>query len=129
MSDELAFTGERFIPGVHGPIWIEHWHRYHFAVGFAACFESALQAVARRRRLEAGDVAVDAKVMLLPTEDRAFKLAAELNVSLPQVDEPEQAVDLVRAAHAVCPYSNATRGNIDVTLTANGQPVSDVAVA
>ena len=36
MSDDLAFTGERFIPGVHGPIWIEHWHRYHFAAGFAA---------------------------------------------------------------------------------------------
>jgi Ohr subfamily peroxiredoxin len=94
-----------------------------FAVGFAACFESALGVVARRRKLEAGDVAIDSKVMLLPTEERGFKLAAELDVTLPSVEDPDQAAELVRAAHEVCPYSNATRGNIDVTLTANGRPV------
>jgi lipoyl-dependent peroxiredoxin len=94
-----------------------------FAVGFAACFESALAVVARRQRLEAGDVAVESNVMLLPTEERGFKLAVELDVSLPSVDDPEQAIELVRDAHRVCPYSNATRGNIDVTLTANGRPV------
>ena len=98
-----------------------------FAVGFAACFESALQAVARRRRLETGETAIDAKVMLMPTEDRAFKLAVELDVSLPDLDDAAHAVDLVRAAHGVCPYSNATRGNIEVTLTANGQAVSEAA--
>jgi Ohr subfamily peroxiredoxin len=96
-----------------------------FAVGFAACFESALGVVARRRKLEAGDVMVDSRVMLLPTEERGFKLAVELDVSLPSVEAPEAAVDLVRAADKVCPYSNATRGNIDVTLTANGRPVTD----
>jgi Ohr subfamily peroxiredoxin len=74
-----------------------------FAVGFAACFESALGVVARRRRLEAGDVEVDSKVMLLPTEERGFKLAVELDVSLPSVDDPSQAIELVRAAHQVCP--------------------------
>jgi Ohr subfamily peroxiredoxin len=94
-----------------------------FAVGFASCFESALGVVARRRRLEAGDVAIDSNVMLLPTEDRGFKLAVELDVSLPSVDDPAQATELVREAHRVCPYSNATRGNIDVTLTANGHAV------
>lgn len=94
-----------------------------FAVGFAACFEGALGVVARRRRLEAGDAAIDSSVMLLPTEERGFKLAVELAVSLPSVDDPEQAIELVRDAHQVCPYSNATRGNIDVTLTANGRPV------
>jgi Ohr subfamily peroxiredoxin len=96
-----------------------------FAVGYAACFESALGAVARRRRQEAGDVAIDSKVMLLPTEDRAFKLAVELAVTLPSVDDPNEAVELVRAAHQVCPYSNATRGNIDVSLTANGRDVKE----
>ena len=96
-----------------------------FAVGFAACFESALGAVARRQKLEVEDVAIDSKVMLIPTENRGFKLAAELDVALPSIDDSEQAVDLVRAAHGVCPYSNATRGNIEVKLTANGQPVSD----
>jgi lipoyl-dependent peroxiredoxin len=94
-----------------------------FAVGFASCFESALGVVARRRRLEAGDVAIDSNVMLLPTEERGFKLAVELEVSLPSVDDPAQATELVREAHRVCPYSNATRGNIDVTLTANGHAV------
>ena len=94
-----------------------------FAVGFAACFEGALGVVARRRHLEAGDVAIDSKVMLLPTEARGFKLAVELDVSLPSVESQDEAAELVREAHQVCPYSNATRGNIDVTLKANGRAV------
>lgn len=94
-----------------------------FAIGFAACFESALGVVARRRKLESADVAIDSRVMLLPTEERGFKLAAELDVRMPSIDDPDDAVELVRAAHAVCPYSTATRGNIDVALTANGRPV------
>jgi lipoyl-dependent peroxiredoxin len=94
-----------------------------FAVGFAACFEGALGAVARRERLDAGDVSIDSRVSLYPAEERTFKLGVELHVTLPQVQDTEQAVGLVAAAHQVCPYSNATRGNIDVTLTANGQPV------
>jgi osmotically inducible protein OsmC len=98
-----------------------------FAVGYAACFESALGAVARRRRQEAGDVAIDSRVLLLPTEDRRFKLAVALAVTLPSVDDPDEAVELVRAAHHVCPYSNATRGNIDVSLTANGRGIEEAA--
>jgi lipoyl-dependent peroxiredoxin len=94
-----------------------------FAVGFASCFESALGVVARRAKAEAGDVAIDSKVSLLATEERGFTLAVELDVSLPSVADQEQAVELVRAAHRVCPYSNATRGNIDVVVTANGQPI------
>jgi len=94
-----------------------------FAVGYAACFEGALTAVARRTKDQVGDVAIDSKVMLLPTEERGFQLAVELAVTLPAIDDPDKAVELVRAAHKVCPYSNATRGNIDVALTANGQPV------
>lgn len=94
-----------------------------FAVGYAACFEGALGAVARRRKLEVGDVAIDSKVHLLPTPERGFKLAVELDVALPSVSDPDDAVELVRAAHSVCPYSHATRGNIDVELTANGRKV------
>src|SRR5664279_4596248 len=60
-----------------------------FAVGFAACFEGALGAIARREKVDVGDVAIDSKVNLLPTEERGFKLAVELNVSLPQVDDPD----------------------------------------
>ena len=94
-----------------------------FAVGFASCFESALGLVAQRQKLEATDAEIESKVMLLPTEERGFKLAVELDVTMPSVDDPEQAVELVRIAHKVCPYSNATRGNIDVKLTANGEEV------
>lgn len=89
-----------------------------FAVGYAACFEGALAAVARRKKLEVGDVEIDSKVMLVSAEERTFTIAVELAVTLPSVDG-EDAVELVRAAHKVCPYSNATRGNIDVKLTAN----------
>ena len=91
-----------------------------FAVGYAACFESALATAARRRRLEAGDVAIDSSVMLMPTASRGYALAVTLAVTLPSIDDAVEAVELVRAAHQVCPYSNATRGNIDVVLTANG---------
>lgn len=94
-----------------------------FAVGYAACFEGALGVVGRRERAEVGDVSIDSRVNLIPTEERGFKLAVELHVTLPQVTDPQQAVRLVAAAHDVCPYSNATRGNIDVELTANGHEV------
>ena len=94
-----------------------------FAVGYAACFESALTTVARRRKEQADDVAIDSTVMLVAGEDRGFNIAVELDVSLPSIEDPAKAVELVRAAHKVCPYSNATRGNIEVGLTANGQPV------
>jgi Ohr subfamily peroxiredoxin len=94
-----------------------------FAIGFASCFESAIGAVARRKKLETGDVAIASKVSLSPTEERGFKLAVELDVSLPSVPDAADAAELVAAAHKVCPYSNATRGNIEVTLTANGEPV------
>jgi Ohr subfamily peroxiredoxin len=94
-----------------------------FAVGYAACFEGAIAAVARRTKSEVGDVSIDSKVTLLAGDDRTFKIAVELDVSLPSVDDIETAKEIVRAAHHVCPYSNATRGNIDVGLTANGEPV------
>jgi len=94
-----------------------------FAVGYAACFEGALGVIGRRERVEVGDVSIDSRVSLLPTKERGFKLAVELDVTLPQVEDPEQAVRIVAAAHQVCPYSNATRGNIDVKLTANGQAI------
>jgi lipoyl-dependent peroxiredoxin len=93
-----------------------------FAVGYAACFEGALAAVARRQKLDAGDASIDSKVSLITTEDRGFNISVELDVTLPSVDDAT-ARELVEAAHQVCPYSNATRGNIEVTLTANGQPV------
>jgi osmotically inducible protein OsmC len=96
-----------------------------FAVGYAACFESSLVVVARRRRQDVRDVAIDSSVSLLPTEDRRFKLAVVLGITLPSVDDADEAEALVRAADQVCPYSNATRGNVAVSLTANGREVRE----
>jgi Ohr subfamily peroxiredoxin len=95
-----------------------------FAVGYAACFEGALGVVARRERVEPGDVSIDSRVSLLSTTERGFTIAVEMDVTLPDVADANEAARLVAAAHAVCPYSNATRGNIEVTLTANGATVS-----
>jgi lipoyl-dependent peroxiredoxin len=94
-----------------------------FAVGYAACFEGALGVVARRAKADPGDVAIDSEVSLSPDGQGGFLLSAALNVTLPGIAETDTAVELVKAAHQVCPYSNATRGNIEVTLTANGAPV------
>ncbi len=95
-----------------------------FAVGYAACFEGALGVVARRAKADPGDVAIDSEVSLSPDGKGGFLLSAALNVTLPGIAEQDTAIELVRAAHQVCPYSNATRGNIEVALTANGAPVS-----
>src|SRR5271165_1845393 len=94
-----------------------------FAVGYAACFEGALGVVGRRARAETGDVLIDSKVSLTPNSEGGFELGVQLDVSLPSVTDIATAKQLVSAAHKVCPYSNATRGNIEVGLTANGEPV------
>ena len=96
-----------------------------FAVGFAACFEGALGLVARREKAELGDVSIESGVSLTPNPStKGFDLGVTLDVTLPGVEDPEQAVAIVTAAHQVCPYSNATRGNVEVALTANGRPLS-----
>jgi Ohr subfamily peroxiredoxin len=94
-----------------------------FAVGYAACFEGALAVVARRAKVEPGEVAIDSEVSLSPNSEGGFDLSVGLNVTLPGIEDDSQAIDLVRAAHKVCPYSNATRGNIPVAMTANGAAV------
>ena len=94
-----------------------------FAIGYAACFEGALGVAARRAKAEVGDASIDSKVKLVTTEDRGFTVGVELHVTLPQVKDAEEAKSIVAAAHQICPYSNATRGNIEVKLTANGQTV------
>ena len=94
-----------------------------FAVGYAACFEGAIGAAARRERIEIGDVTIESRVSMIVADDRTYHLAVELHVSLPDVTDAEAAKRLVAAAHHVCPYSNALRGNVEVILTANGAPV------
>ncbi len=85
-----------------------------FAAGYAACFHSALQAVARREKVSVRESTVTAEVGI-GKQEGGFGLAVDLVVSLPGLEE-ETGRKLVDAAHQMCPYSNATRGNIDVNL-------------
>ena len=86
-----------------------------FAAGYSACFIGAMKAVAGMQKIALpADLAVDAEVDLGPV-GKAYGVAARLNVSLPGMDKAA-AQALVDTAHQVCPYSNATRGNIDVTI-------------
>ncbi|MGC5166472.1 organic hydroperoxide resistance protein [Luteimicrobium sp. DT211] len=88
-----------------------------FAAGWASCFHSALKGVAAAQRVTFSDSAVVAEVSIHPADDGAFGLSAALHVELAGVDQGT-ADHLVEAAHKVCPYSNATRGNIPVTIDA-----------
>jgi Ohr subfamily peroxiredoxin len=87
-----------------------------FAAGYAACFHSALQLVARQRKVQVEGSSVGARVSIGPTEAGGFALAVELEVVIPELDH-ETAQSLADAAHQVCPYSDATRGNIPVTVS------------
>jgi osmotically inducible protein OsmC len=88
-----------------------------FAAGYAACFHSALRVVGRQARADLTDSAVAAKIHFGALEDRAgYGLAAEMEIALPALDR-NTAEDLMAKAHNICPYSNVTRGNMDVALT------------
>jgi Ohr subfamily peroxiredoxin len=87
-----------------------------FAAGYAGCFHSALKLVAARDKLDVSDSAITVRIGLGATDSGAFGLTAEIEAELPGLDRDE-ATKLLDAAHQVCPYSNATRGNVDVTLT------------
>lgn len=87
-----------------------------FAAGYAACFHSALRVVAGAAKADVADSEVVADVSIGADDAGGFRLAVQLEVTLPAVDA-EAARALVDQAHQVCPYSNATRGNIEVTLT------------
>ena len=86
-----------------------------FAAGYAACFDSALRFVARSQGVTVAESAVTAEVGIGPNASGGFGLAVALTVSLPGL-ERDTAETLVETAHQVCPYSNATRGNIEVKL-------------
>ena len=87
-----------------------------FAAGYAACFHSALRLVGRKERVDLTDSAVAAKIHFgALTDSEGYGLAAELEIALPALDR-EKAEELMAKAHTICPYSNATRGNIAVDL-------------
>jgi len=87
-----------------------------FAAGYAACFHSALKLVGGADKADVSDTQVSASVSIGTLDTGGFGLAVELVVDVPHVDH-DAAVVLVDKAHEVCPYSNATRGNVDVTLS------------
>jgi lipoyl-dependent peroxiredoxin len=86
-----------------------------FAAGYAVCFESAIRLVSRTKQVALRDVKVTAQVALHKTEADGFFLSAELRAAFTDL-ERSKAEELVAAAHQVCPYSKAIRGNVDVTL-------------
>ncbi|WP_066719224.1 organic hydroperoxide resistance protein [Sphingomonas pituitosa] len=88
-----------------------------FAAGYSACFIGALKAVGAGMKIKVpADVTVTATVGIGPRSEGGFGITADLLVDLPGMDR-EEAQKLVDAAHQVCPYSNATRGNVNVGLT------------
>jgi len=87
-----------------------------FAAGYSACFDSALNLVIKQMKIQTGVTTVSAKVSIGQLDTKGFGLAVQLHANIPGVT-PEQAKELIERAHQVCPYSNATRGNIEVVLT------------
>lgn len=87
-----------------------------FAAGYAACYHSALQLVAREAKADLGDSSVGSRVGIGQNADGGFELSVELEVVIPNLPHDE-AQKLADRAHEVCPYSNATRGNIEVKVS------------
>ncbi len=93
-----------------------------FACGYSACFGSAVEAMAKKQGIDAGKITIKAEVTLNQDDEGGFFIKAALDAVLPTLDQ-EKAVELIKAAHQICPYSKATRGNIDVVLKANGKNI------
>ena len=88
-----------------------------FAAGYAACFQGALLNRAKTQDIDTSDSTVTVQVSFGPAEDGGFGLAVAIEAEIPGVDQ-DKAQELVELAHQFCPYSKATRGNIDVTVKA-----------
>ncbi|OON69861.1 Ohr subfamily peroxiredoxin [Hymenobacter sp. CRA2] len=97
-----------------------------FAAGYAACFEGALGVAARQAKVTLKDVTIESFVHFGKAEDGGFGIAADLHVNIPGVEQ-QQAQELVEAAHQICPYSRATRGNIEVNLFATNNEAQPAA--
>jgi len=99
-----------------------------FAAGYAACFHSALKRVAAAHKAALGDSKVTAEVGIGPNDSGGFGLEVDLLVELPHT-APDVAEAVVKAAHTVCPYSNATRGNIDVRIKVKASDGAELTLA
>jgi osmotically inducible protein OsmC len=97
-----------------------------FAAGYAACFQSSMLRFASSRKLDLTGSRITARVGIGPLKTGGFGLAAALDLDAPGISR-EEAADLMSRAHEACPYSRATRGNIDVTLTVGGASLDQMA--
>lgn len=86
-----------------------------FAAGYAACFDSALNLIISKKRVDAGTTTVNAQVSIGMVTNGGYALAVTLDINIPGISM-EEAKSLSEKAHEICPYSNATRNNIEVTL-------------
>ncbi|HET6553988.1 MAG TPA: organic hydroperoxide resistance protein [Dyella sp.] len=117
-SDDGVLDLQLVVPkGLGGPGGAGSNPEQLFAAGYAACFEGAVRFVARQKGVTLKDASVTAHVGIGPREPTGFGIAVKLDVSLPGIDRAV-AQELVDIAHSdICPYSHATRGNVDVQIT------------
>ncbi len=121
-SDDGALNLDLALPNqLGGPGGVATNPEQLFAAGYAACFENAVRHVARTKKVRPGQVSVTARVGIGMNESGGFGLTVELHVRLPDI-EPDDAEEIVASAHQTCPYSNAVRGNVDVTLVIDPEP-------
>ena len=116
-ADDGAIDVELAIPaGMGGPGGAGTNPEQLFASGYAACFGSAVAFAARQKQLAPESITIDASVPIGSIASGQFALAVELKATLPGLSR-DDALGLVEAAHRICPYSNATRGNIEVSIS------------
>ena len=121
-SSDGALTLDLAIPKeLGGPGGVATNPEQLFAAGFASCFENAIRLVARRGKMPIGQASVTARVGIGPSNNGGYQLEVELHAQLPDLDR-DTAQELVEAAHRVCPYSNAVRGNVDVVAVVDPAP-------
>ena len=94
-----------------------------FAIGYAACFESNMRGAARRNQLDPKGTSIKSNVSIIPADEGGNVLGVSFDITCPNIESAEAVADLVRSAYDVCPYSRATRGNVELQVVANGQPV------
>lgn len=116
-SDDGVLDLELSVPeGVGGPGGPGSNPEQLFAAAYAACFGSAIRSIATRENLSASKATITAKVSLVAAVDGTFRIGVELVGTFPGLTKGE-ATAIMEAAHEICPYSNATRGNVDVMLS------------
>lgn len=121
-SDDGALDLDLAIPkALGGPGGLATNPEQLLAAGFSACFDNAIRLVARRMKVPIGQESVTARVGIGPDDAGGFQLSVDVHIRLPELDD-DVAQQLADAAHRVCPFSNAVRGNVDMTIVVDPAP-------